>query len=98
VVAAYLFAKSHDLHYSRADAERDLLAARTSAEEHAASDRIQRLTRVALSLEDANGKVLGPYTSDWRNLAQTITFHQFDGVPLSHRIINVNNIPCMMHE
>lgn len=87
-----------DLFYSRCNAERDLRAARTAAEEYAAFDRIATNTRVIFALYDARGDQLGISTSDWPNRAYLIRFYQFGDPPLDHNIIERKNIFTLMRE
>ena len=86
-----------DLFYTRADAEHDLRAARTAAEEFAAFDRIARRTWVRFALYDAAGEQLGMSTSDWPKRAQSIRFYQFHP-PLNHTIIERKNISTLTRE
>ena len=53
---------------------------------------------MVFSLSDANGEHLGMSTSDWQNIAVTITFEQFRTGPLTHRIIDRKNLWALMHE
>jgi len=87
-----------DWFYSRSDAERDLQAARTAADERAAFDRIARNTRVTFALYDAAGNPLGMSDSDWPNQAHLIRFDQFGDPPLEHSIIGRQNIFTLMRE
>src|ERR1700730_17527854 len=75
IVTVFLVAKKTDLLYTRSDAEYDLSAARTAAEEFVAFDRIARRTRVHFALYDAAGEQLGMSTSDWPNRAHSIRFY-----------------------
>jgi hypothetical protein len=87
-----------DWSYSRSDAERDLRAAQTAADERAAFDRIARNTRVTFALYDAAGNPLGMSDSDWPNLAHVIRFGQFGDPWLEHTIIDRQNIFTLMRE
>jgi hypothetical protein len=98
IAAVSLVGKKTDVLYTRADADHDLSAARTAAEELAAFDRIARRTRVVFGLYDAVGEQLGMSTSDWPNRAHSIRFHQFGDPPLDHTIIERKNISTLMRE
>ena len=98
IVTVFLVAKKTDLLYTRSDAEYDLSAARTAAEEFVAFDRIARRTRVHFALYDAAGEQLDMSTSDWPNRAHSIRFYQFGDPPLDHTIIERKNISTLMRE
>jgi hypothetical protein len=93
-----LVVRKTDLFYTRGDAEHDLRAARTAAEEFAAFDRIARCTWVHFALYDAAGEQLDMSTSGWPNRAHSIRFYQFGDPPLDHTIIERKNISTLMRE
>ena len=98
LAGAFIVAKKHDMLYSREDAERELSAAQTPAQEQAAFDRIARNTRVVFSLHDVDGQHLGMSSPDWPTKAHLITFFQFGDPPLEHRIVERKNIRNLMRE
>jgi hypothetical protein len=98
VIFAFTAVKNNALLYSRRVTERDLTAARTTAEERAAFDRIARKTRVHFACFDAAGAQVAMSSQDWFKRAAVIRFYQFGDPPLDHTLIDTANIIALMGE
>jgi hypothetical protein len=98
VVAGLIVSCNLQPAFVRSNAQRDLQAARTAAEELAAFNRMAQHSRIAFTLHDATGNQVSMSAADWPSQAKVIRFLQFGSPPLEHKLIDSRNVFTLMRE